>query len=92
MSMAMCADKPAVLSRFNAIEERLDAIRKMIDEGKPCLDVLRQMYAVRKAIEQLEAALVDHELSTCRCEGFGGERQEAIIAELVTLYRFVGNR
>ncbi len=88
----MCADKQEVLSRFYAIEERLNAIRKMIDEDQPCLDVLHQMHAVSKAIEQLEAALVYRQFSACMREGFGSEREEAIIAELVQLYRFVGNR
>ena len=76
--MAMCADKQEVLSQFDGIEESLNALRKMIDEGQPCLEVLSRMYAVRKAIEQLEADLVDHEFSACMHVGFGGEREEAI--------------
>jgi DNA-binding FrmR family transcriptional regulator len=90
--MAMCADKQDVFSRFYNIEEHLHAIRQMIVEGQPCLDVLRQMYAVRKAIEQLEAALLDYQFATCMREGFSSEREEAIIAELVQLYLLVGNR
>jgi DNA-binding FrmR family transcriptional regulator len=50
--MVMCADKQEVLSRFDVIEERLNVIGKMIDEGQPCLDVLRQMYAVRKGLSR----------------------------------------
>ena len=90
--MAMCTDKQEVLSRFDVIEERLNAIRKMINEGQPCLDILRQMYVVRKAIEKLEAVLLDHQFAACMREGFSGEREEAIIAELVQLYLLVGNR
>jgi CsoR family transcriptional regulator, copper-sensing transcriptional repressor len=78
--MAMHTGKQKVLSRFYAIEEHLNAIREMIEEGQPCLDVLRQMYAVRKAIEKLEAVLLDHHFSTgmrenrsairrCVCQG-----------------------
>ncbi len=88
----MGADKQEVLSRFYAIEEHLDAIREMIEEGQPCLDVLRQTYAVRKAIEKLEAVLVEHRFSTCMREGISSEREEAIIAELAQLYHLVGNR
>lgn len=92
MSLAMCTDKQEVRSRFDGIEESLNALRKMIDEDQPCLDVLRQIFTVRKAIEQLEADLMDLEFSACMREGFGGEREEAIITELVQLYRLVGNR
>ena len=88
----MCADKQEVLSRFDGIEERLNAIRKLIEEDQPCLDVLRQAYAVRKAIEKLEVVLVDHRFATCMREGITSEREEAIIAELLQLYHLVGNR
>jgi hypothetical protein len=47
---------------------------------------------MRKAIEQLEAVLVDHRFATCMREGISSEREEAIIAELVQLYHLVGNR
>jgi DNA-binding FrmR family transcriptional regulator len=90
--MAMRSDKQEVFSRFHAIEKHLNAIRKLIEEDQPCLDVLHQLYATRKAIEQLEAALLDRQFSACMREGFSGEREEAIIAELVQLYLLVGNR
>jgi DNA-binding FrmR family transcriptional regulator len=90
--MAMCADKQELSSRFYTIEEDLHALRKMIDEDQPCLDALRQMYAVRKAIEKLEAALLDRQFSACMREVSSSEREEAIIAELVQLYLLVGNR
>jgi len=61
----MHADKQEVLNRFHAIEGHLDAIREMIEEDRPCLDVLGQTYARRKTIEKLEAILVEHHFSTC---------------------------
>ncbi len=88
----MGADKQDVLNRFHAIERHLDAIRELIEEGQPCPNVLRQTYAVRKAIEKLESVLVEHRFSTCMREGISGEREEAIITELVQLYHFIGNR
>lgn len=88
----MGADKQEVLNQFQAIKGHLDAIREMIEEDQPCLDMLRQTYAVRKAIEKLEAVLMEPRFSTCMREGISSEREEAIIAELVELYHLVGNR
>lgn len=88
----MSADTQEVLNRFHAIEGHLNAIREMIEEDQPCLDVLRQTYAVRKAIEKLEAILMGHHFSLCIREGISSEREEAVIAELVQLYHLVGNR
>jgi hypothetical protein len=43
----MQADKQEVLKRLNYIEGHLGGIRKMIEEDKYCVDILRQTYAVR---------------------------------------------
>jgi CsoR family transcriptional regulator, copper-sensing transcriptional repressor len=59
------ADTQDVLKHLNYIEGHLGGIRKMIKEDKYCVDILRQTYAVRKAIEKLEGLLVNAHLHTC---------------------------
>ena len=46
-----------VLKRLSYIEGHLAGIRRMIDEDKYCVDILKQTYAVRRAIEKLEGLL-----------------------------------
>ena len=43
----MRAEKQEVIKRLNYIEGHLKGIRKMVDEDKYCVDILRQTYAVR---------------------------------------------
>src|SRR5947209_1130739 len=88
----MQADKQEVLKRMNYIEGHLGGIRKMIEEDKYCVDILRQTYAVRKAIEKLEGLLVEGHLHTCVPEGIAEGRSDAVIEELVQLYNLAGNR
>lgn len=88
----MRADKQEVLKRLNYIEGHLGGIRKMIEEDKYCVDILRQTYAVRKAIEKLEALLVEGHLHNCIPEAFTDGRGEEVIEELVQLYNLAGNR
>ncbi len=88
----MRADKQDVLKRLNYIDGHLSGIRKMIEEDKYCVDVLRQTYAVRKAIEKLEALILENHLHTCVPEGITNGREEAVIEELVQLYNLAGNR
>jgi DNA-binding FrmR family transcriptional regulator len=90
--MQMQADKQEVLKRMNYIEGHLGGIRKMIEEDKYCVDILRQTYAVRKAIEKLEGLLVENHLHTCVPEGIVQGRGEEVINELVQLYNLAGNR
>ncbi|HEX7737302.1 MAG TPA: metal-sensitive transcriptional regulator [Ktedonobacteraceae bacterium] len=88
----MKADKQEVLKRLNYIEGHLGGIRKMIEEDKYCVDILRQTYAVRKAIEKLESLLVEGHLHSCVPEGIANGKGEEIIDELVQLYNLAGNR
>ena len=88
----MSAEKQDVLKRLNYIDGHLNGIRKMIEEDKYCVDVLRQTYAVRKAIEKLEARILENHLHTCVPDGIKNGREEAVIEELVQLYNLAGNR
>jgi DNA-binding FrmR family transcriptional regulator len=88
----MRAEKQDVLKRLNYIEGHLNGIRKMVEEDKYCVDVLRQTYAVRKAIEKLEAIILENHLYTCVPEGISSGKTETVIDELVQLYNLAANR
>ena len=88
----MRAEKQDVLKRMNYIDGHLSGIRKMIEEDKYCVDILRQTYAVRKAIEKLEALILENHLHSCVPEGIKDGREEAVIEELIQLYNLAGNR
>jgi DNA-binding FrmR family transcriptional regulator len=64
--MSMQVDKQDVLKRIHYIEGHLGGIGRMIEEDATCIDVLRQTYAVRKAIEKLEALLVENHLASSK--------------------------
>jgi DNA-binding FrmR family transcriptional regulator len=81
-----------VLKRLSYIEGHVAGIRKMVEEDKYCVDILRQTYAVRKALEKLEKIVLEGHLQTCVPEGIRGNREEAVIQELVQLYDIAGNR
>ena len=83
--------KPDVLKRLSYIEGHVAGIRKMVEEDKYCVDILRQTYAVRKALEKLEAIILEGHLRTCVPEGIKGDREEQVIQELIQLYAIAGN-
>ena len=74
------------LKRLNYIDGHLAGIRRMIEEEKYCVDILKQTYAVRRAIEKMEALLLDGHLHTCVVTGVRDGREEEVIGELVELY------
>jgi DNA-binding FrmR family transcriptional regulator len=80
------------LKRLSYIEGHVAGIHKMVEEDKYCIDILRQTHAVRKALEKLEAVILEGHLRTCVPEGIKGNREEAVIQELIQLYTIAGNQ
>jgi DNA-binding FrmR family transcriptional regulator len=78
--------KNEALKRLNYIEGHLSGIRKMLEEDKYCVDILKQTFAVRRAIEKMESILLEGHLQTCAVEGIKGGREQEIVAELKDLY------
>ncbi|MDA0987872.1 MAG: metal-sensitive transcriptional regulator [Chloroflexi bacterium] len=78
--------KQESLKRLNYIEGHLAGIKRMVEEEKYCVDVLKQTYAVRRAIEKLESLLLDGHLHTCVVQGVKDGREEQVVGELLELY------
>lgn len=81
-----------VLKRLSFIEGHLNGVRKMVQEDRYCLDIMRQTFAIRKALEKLEAIIVEGHLQTCVPMSMKGGSEEEIIQELVHLFSIAGNR
>ena len=82
----MQADRHAVLKRLNYIDGHLAGIRRMIEDDQYCVDILKQTYAVRRAIEKMERLLLDAHLHSCVVEGIQDGRRDQVIDELVGLF------
>ena len=78
--------KQECIKRLNYIEGHLAGIRRMVEEEKYCVDILKQTYAVRRAIEKLESRMLEGHLHTCVIEGVKDGRDEQVIGELLELY------
>ena len=78
--------KAESLKRLSYIEGHLSGVRRMLEADQYCVDILKQTYAVRRAIEKLEGLLLEGHLHTCVVEGIKGGREDAVVAELKDLY------
>ena len=78
--------KTDALKRLSYIEGHLSGIRKMLEGDKYCVDVLKQTYAGRRAIEKMESILLEGHLHTCVVEGIKNGREEDVVGELKDLY------
>jgi DNA-binding FrmR family transcriptional regulator len=82
--------KPDVLRRLAYIEGHLNGVRRMVEEDQYCVDVLKQTYAVRRAIEKLEARILENHLQGCVVQGIKDGHEGDIVAELIDLYEIAG--
>jgi DNA-binding FrmR family transcriptional regulator len=82
----MRAGKHDILNRLASIEGHLRGIRKMVDEDQYCVDILKQAYAVERALQKFEGALLEGHLNGCVREGFQDGRDQEMIRELAELF------
>ncbi len=74
------------MKRLAYIDGHLQGIKKMVDEERYCVDILKQTHAIRKAIEKLDAILLDGHLETCVVQGIQQGHGKRVVAELRALY------
>jgi CsoR family transcriptional regulator, copper-sensing transcriptional repressor len=82
----MKTDKRQILNRLATIEGHLRGIRKMVEDDQYCVDILKQSYAVERALKAFESALLDGHLNSCVVEGFREGRDQEMIRELTDLF------
>lgn len=83
--------KADVLKRLAYIEGHLNGVRRMIEEDTYCVDVMKQTYAVRRAIEKMEEQVLNGHLHHCVLDAIQAGQHEQSFGELLELYR-VANR
>ncbi len=82
----MRAPKDDALGRLTTIEGHLRGIRKMVEDDAYCVDVLRQTYAVQRAIEKFEQVLLRGHLNHCVPDGIREGRDTEVLGELEELF------
>ena len=83
--------KDDALKRLSYLSGHLDGVRRMIEADTYCVDVLKQTHAVRRAIEKLEAVLLEGHLHSCVPDAIKDGREDEVVGELVELFQ-VANR
>lgn len=75
-----------VLKRLAYVEGHLAGVRRMIEQDTYCVDVLKQTYAIRRAIEKVEAKMLNGHLRHCVVDAIEGGNSQPVLDELLELY------
>ncbi|GHO48811.1 metal-sensing transcriptional repressor [Ktedonospora formicarum] len=88
----MQKNKQHVLKNLDTISEYMTHAEHLVEEDAYCMDILKQTFAARQAIDALEQHLLEGHLQHCVPEGMKQGRSKEVIDELLQLYSMVGNR
>ncbi|MFE4105363.1 metal-sensing transcriptional repressor [Almyronema epifaneia] len=79
-----------IINRLARVEGHIRGIKTMVQESRPCPDVLVQIAAVRGALDRVARIILDEHLSECVSRAAAEGNIEAEIEELKTaLDRFL---
>jgi CsoR family transcriptional regulator, copper-sensing transcriptional repressor len=82
----MNRDNSILDARLASVEGHIRGIRKMLGDGVYCVDVIKQTFAVERALKRFEAELLRSHLSTCVPSGFSEGRSDVMVRELGDLF------
>jgi len=83
-------DKAKLDKRLRRIAGQVDGVRRMIDEGKYCVDVLTQISAVTGALRKVGELVLEQHLHTCVRDAMRSDNdadRDEKVAEIVKLFQ-----
>lgn len=82
--------KEAALARLKKIEGQVRGIEQMVNKEKYCIDIITQINAVRRALEQVALIVMKRHLESCVIDAIKTKGGEDKIEELIeTVDRFI---
>ena len=81
--------KQDVLARLKSVEGHLRGVERMVEEDVYCVDVIKQTLAVQKALDKINAMMLENHLNTCVTTAIrseDGNERERVIGEIVDVF------
>lgn len=76
--------------RLKRIEGQIQGIQRMVAQRKYCIDIVNQITAVRKALDQVALVLTHRHINSCVTEAIRSKHGEQKVEELMeTIHRFI---
>lgn len=79
--------KEKLKTRLAKAMGHLNAVYKMVDDKKYCIDVLHQLKAVQSALDKTAEEILKQHLETCVVEAVRNQDEARVIDELLKVFR-----
>ena len=83
------SEKRNLTNRLNRIEGQVRGIRRMVDEGAYCVDILTQVSAISSALLAFNKELLSNHIRTCVADGIRRGEDEKLDELIDTLGRMM---
>ena len=80
--MKTCIDSERVIKRLRRIEGQIRGIIKMIEEDKPCEELIIQIGAAKASLHKTGQVVLEGHLSHCVVDGLRDGNPEEVIKKL----------
>jgi len=74
-------------NRLNIIDGQVNGLKKMVDDGKYCVDIITQSSAIRQALSSIEDLMLENHLSTHVEEQMKGKQSKKAVEEILKVYK-----
>ena len=81
--------KEQLRNRALSIQGHIGAVARMIEQDAYCIDIIKQTQAVEKALDKLNALLLERHLNRCVTTAIRGDKpkeRERVIKELLDVF------
>lgn len=81
--------KQQLKNRALSIQGHMGAVARMIDEDAYCIDIIKQTQAIEKALDKLNALLLERHLGSCVTTAIRSDKpkeRERVIKELLDVF------
>ena len=85
--------KQEVIRRLRSVEGHVRGIARMVEEDAYCIDIMRQIHAVQRALEKINARVLENHLNTCVTTAVRSEdpeERERVMKEIVSVFEETG--
>ena len=83
-------DHRSVRARLKRVEGQVRGVARMVEERRYCIDIIQQLTAARKALDQVSLQIMNQHVNSCVADAIRRRDGEGKITELMqTITRFL---
>lgn len=78
-----------LLTRLKSVEGHVRGVQRMVEGGAYCIDVMKQILAIQRALDKVNSLLLERHLQACVTTALRGEKpeeKERVMRELLEVF------